>query len=382
MRAECYLLAAYVAWLALAAAAFHLLPVLPAGNGLSPERAAFFAVNLGTLTGFTFGFSGVADLTGVGELLVIVHVLVCAWLVLSAAALGTARLLGFTLHAPAVLWRVAFVLFASAAMGFAVGDLLLGLSAVSNLGLPAGGRVAAEAYAAPAFRFGVLLPAVAFGAVGVGLLDRTWAWRLAGVYAGGCLVAFLLLSAGGLAVGLPAWEAVRQAQLAAVDLRSAGFGFVPPAETHRASLWLQQAVMLLGGGVAGAGGGLRAEVVLVLLLGMAGVLRGRAVGRLFAPAALWAAALLATVFVGVWLLLAFTAELPVARAVFVATSAACNVGASADTVSLTGPGLWTLTGLMLAGRVGFLVLLAFYPAGGNEEHRGGRSVEGVTEAGS
>ena len=66
---------------------------------------------------------------------------------------------------------------------------------------------------------------------------------------------------------------------------------------------------------------------------------------------------LSVVLAGFLLLVWTVPDLPADRSLFLAVSAVSNVGLSHDPIGITGPGLYVLSTLMLAGRVAPLLVL-------------------------
>ena len=71
----------------------------------------------------------------------------------------------------------------------------------------------------------------------------------------------------------------------------------------------------------------------------------------------WALLYFALVLVGFFLLLVTEPDIAADRLLFLSFSAVSNVGLSHDPVSITGNGLFTLSGMMLAGRLAPLFVL-------------------------
>jgi Trk-type K+ transport system membrane component len=145
--------------------------------------------------------------------------------------------------------------------------------------------------------------------------------------------------------------AIAQASAYSVDARSAGFPFEYAAAFARPAQWVIVALMVVGGAPGGAAGGLKPTTLLRAASGVRSILAGRAVPRSVGVAFTFIAVYSAFLFVGFMLLLHSEPDMGADRIWFLCVSAAGNVGLSYDPISVTGNGLFTLSALMLAGRL-------------------------------
>jgi trk system potassium uptake protein TrkH len=215
----------------------------------------------------------------------------------------------------------------------------------------------------------VLMPLAFAGALGVPVLmelfDRiTGARKLsthsstvlvlaAGIYLLGTGVIVLLDAAQSTPAHAPSdWRyALAQASTFAVNSRSTGLPFEFAAAFARPAQWVIVALMIVGGAPGGAAGGVKTTTLLRAASGVRGILSGRAVPRSVGIALTFVAVYLTVVFIGFLLLLHSEPDMGADRLLFLCVSAASNVGLSYDPVSVTGNGLFTLSALMLAGRL-------------------------------
>jgi trk system potassium uptake protein TrkH len=110
-------------------------------------------------------------------------------------------------------------------------------------------------------------------------------------------------------------------------------------------------LMFIGASPAGTGGGLKTTTLYELGRGARAALLGRSPGRILGIALVWLCAYTIIILVTMAILLALESALAGDRALFIAVSAAANVGLSADPISITGNGLYALAATMLLGRV-------------------------------
>jgi Trk-type K+ transport system membrane component len=143
----------------------------------------------------------------------------------------------------------------------------------------------------------------------------------------------------------------------ALNARGAGFPFEYASAYPRAMQWLLMLLMAIGASTAGTGGGLKANSLVVIGRGATAALRGGRVPRAVGVAAVWVTVYFGVVLVGLLLLLWRAADVAADRLLFLTISAASNVGLAHDPVSITGPGLYTLCAVMLAGRLAPILIL-------------------------
>jgi Trk-type K+ transport system membrane component len=109
--------------------------------------------------------------------------------------------------------------------------------------------------------------------------------------------------------------------------------------------------MVVGPASGGTGGGLKGNTLYVLYRGLRRIYAGERAERAVAIAAAWIAGYAVLVFAGFLVLLDCAPQVPGDRVLFLAISAASNVGRSHDPVSLVKSGLSTLCVIMLLGRM-------------------------------
>ena len=372
-----FMLLAYLTFTALTFLALHLPGVGVTGQEIGFRRAVFAAVNATTLTGFQQDVGSSQAGADVLRLVVTVGAtlfsLVCGGMALVrivplrytdaqiAAAAGAATLMAMLVGA-AFLGSDRGVLAA----------LLLAASAFGNSGLHSGrlpGVLDWEVHL-------ILLPLAFAGALGLPVLmevfDRATGSRrtlsahtrtVLVLAAGFYLVGFALLAVSHGAVRSPnsaaggASYSVALASAFAVNSRTTGLPLELAGAFSRPAQWVLVALMVVGGSPGGTAGGVKTTAFYHMATGFRDAVRGRGrVSRGFGIAGCWVGAYLAVVAVGFLLLLITEPDAP-DRLLFLSVSAASNVGLSHDPVSITGDGLFTLSALMLAGRVLPLLVL-------------------------
>jgi trk system potassium uptake protein TrkH len=141
------------------------------------------------------------------------------------------------------------------------------------------------------------------------------------------------------------------ASVESINSRTAGLPLEYVGAWPRAAQWVVLVLMFIGASPAGTGGGLKTTTLYELGRGARATLLGRAPGRILGVALVWLCVYTTIILVTMAILLMLETALPGDRALFIAVSAAANVGLSADPVSITGNGLYTLATTMLLGRV-------------------------------
>lgn len=371
-----FLLLAYLTFTALAFLALHIPGVGVAGQELGFRRTVFAAVNATTLTGFQ---QDVGSSRMGADVLRLVLTLGGTMFSLTAGGMALVRVirLRYT-DAQVVAAAGAATLVAMLAGAAFLGSdrglvpaLLLSASAFGNSGLYSGrlpGVFDWETHL-------VLLPLAFAGALGVPVLmevfDRITVGRRVSMHsrtvlvlaAGFYLLGFALLAGLHLAVRAPQSAGGRDvghtlalASTFAVNSRTTGLPLELAGAFSRPAQWVLIALMVVGGSPAGTAGGIKTTAVYHLFSGFRNALRRRAVPRAFGIAGCWVGVYFAIVSVG-FLLLLCTEPDTADRLLFLSVSAASNVGLSHDPVSITGNGLFTLSALMLAGRIAPLLVL-------------------------
>jgi trk system potassium uptake protein TrkH len=183
----------------------------------------------------------------------------------------------------------------------------------------------------------------------------------AALYLAGTLIFLALLSPRRIPEsnsGAARWqEALASSSAASLNARTAGFAFEFAGGYPRTMQWVLMLFMAIGASSAGTGGGLKGTTVVQLVAGVRSALRGERVPRAFGIAAAWLCLYAAMVFVALLLLLWRVPDMSADRLLFLSVSAASNVGMSQDPISMTGPGLYTLSAVMLAGRIAPVIIL-------------------------
>ena len=365
------LLAAWVLLVLLGVGLFRTGAALPSGQAMSVDRAVFTAVNAATLTGFRQSLADVGQYRPAGQ--IAIFALMLGGIALSGTIGGLAmgriagrpfrggRLLG------GILSTVAAVALVAAAFGYFYGGGAWdgAFSAVSAIG-NGGFRLTADADAGGIGPHLLLLLSAAGGLGAFVIVDlfRRPSSPVTRATLGAAAAGYVLGAGLLLPSYLPpdyffakplAAEAVAAASAGSLDARSAGFDLGHVGRTRTAD-WTLLGLMALGAAPGGTGGGLTVVTPLLLGLGLLRAGRGEPAGRLVAVAGVWAAAFFGFILVGQGLLLALQPQLPADRVLFLVVSALSTTGLSHDPISAVGGGLWTLTGLMLLGR---LLPLAF-----------------------
>ena len=213
--------------------------------------------------------------------------------------------------------------------------------------------------------------------------SRTVLWLTVGLYVAGT---FLLLAARrsfwqdlpgawregfgsttGVATGeegepaYPHLDALREALVSSaagsINSRTLGLPLEYANVLPRIAQCLLIALMAVGASPAGTGGGLKPTCLVQLFRGARDALAGRAVPRAFGVAAAWLGAYGGIVAIGFLCLLWQVPQMSPDQLLFLSVSAASNVGLSHDLLSLVVGPLFTLSAVMLLGRVVPLLVL-------------------------
>jgi trk system potassium uptake protein TrkH len=359
---------------------------MPRGHEMSAARAVFTAVNAATLTGFpsTVGFENLDEEGMLGPVTVLVLMVGGALFGMIGGGVSVVRVLGLPYSQRQIISAAVAALVLAVLAGATpllapdrrvFDSVFQAASAFTNSGLYVGRLSPPATLRAQA----VLLPLAFAGGLGLPVLmelfDRLTggAARLSGhartVLGTSALlyvvatIAFALMLVPWTPDALPAAAQVKAAATSAsalaVNARGAGIPFEFASAYPRALHWLLMGLMMIGANPASTGGGVKATTVAQLVDGVRAALRGQRVPRSFGVAAVWLGVYLAIVVVGLLLLLWRVADLSGDRLLFLTVSAASNVGLAHDPVSITGPGLYTLCAVMLAGRVAPVFVLAW-----------------------
>ena len=372
-----WLIPAYLALILVGAAVFKFGPVMARGHEMSTARAVFTSVNAATLTGFpsTVGLEDFDEEGILGPAAVLVLMLGGAMFVMVGGGVAVVRVLRLP-YSPGQVVSAALAALLLSVLAGATGllsherrvfdSVFQAASAFTNSGLHVGRLSAPSSLRAQT----VLLPLAFLGGLGLPVLMEVFD-RLTGgakrlslhartVFATSAvlyLVATAVFAIILTSSALPAREALASASALAVNARGAGLPFEFASAFPRAVQWMVIVLMTIGANPAGTGGGIKATTVAQLVAGVGAALRGERVGRACGVAAVWIAVYGAIVFVGLLLLLWRVADISADRLLFLTVSAASNVGLAHDPVSITGPGLYTLCAVMLAGRMAAVFVL-------------------------
>ena len=362
------LVAAYLVLIAGGFVVFRTPWAMRRGSEMSTQRAAFTAANAGTLTGFQISVS-VNDYQPAGRSTVLLLTVVGSLVSMIVGSMALVRILrlpysdGQVITAALVAQGLALLAGTSLLTEFGqdfFATVMQAAAAFGNSGIYAGklsgaGEWRLQMVQLPlAFLGGLGLPVLmeiydrAFGGRRMSVHSRTVVAMSAGLYAA-AVVVFVLLQWPGED---GSWRrAVAESSAAAVDCRTAGIALHYVHEFPRTMQWLMIPLMAVGASPAGTGGGVKTTTVAALILGAHAALKGRRVGRVAGIAAVWVGAYGAIVLVSLLVLLWSEPQAPADRLVFLAVSAASNVGLSHEPVSLSAIGLYTLTVAMLVGRL-------------------------------
>lgn len=165
--------------------------------------------------------------------------------------------------------------------------------------------------------------------------------------------------------GKPLFDQVMQSMFHSVNTRSGGLNVFDVGAIHEETMLATYALMVVGAGSAGMGGGIKVSTLMIILLAVWSEMRGdaetQAFGRRLSPAVLREALVLVALSVAVLmvavLVLRLTSHLPLNPLIFEAISAFGNVGLSmglTDKLQPTAQGIIIL--LMYLGRVGIITV--------------------------
>ncbi|MGH7214516.1 MAG: hypothetical protein ACREIT_07120 [Tepidisphaeraceae bacterium] len=340
------------------------------GNELSFERAVFATINAGTLTGFQQTIETDTYLWP-GQMAVLVLTWAGALFSLVAGGTAVARITRLPFTEGEVARTALLLTFGASVLGavplvFAGRSVLAAIfqatSAFGNGGLVMGRHEGAGGWPMHI----VLLPLAVVGGLGVTVLMELWrrqplsrhartvlAWS-AGLYLFGVVLLLLLQTPWDAAGGWP--EALVLSSAASLDARTLGMP-IDLGTLSRAGQWMLMGLMVIGAASGGTGGGLKVTIIPLMILGTRGALAGRTGGRVLGVALAWAGVYALVVIVSLLALLATEPQMPGDRLLFVAVSAASNVGLSHDPISITGAGLHVLSVTMLLGRLAPVAVL-------------------------
>ncbi|MDB5331008.1 MAG: ktrB ntpJ [Phycisphaerales bacterium] len=391
------LLAVYLLLILLGTFALHRSGVMVNGEELTYDRATFLAVNSATLGGFqqSVGVNDFNPDNGSGPAIVLLLTLGGSLFVLVVGGLAGVRALrlpysdlqvvtaALTAHLLTILLGAA-VLLTGGANGFDA--IQQSASAFGNSGVLTCGQKLVPALTSWQAQ-GVLLPLAIIGGLGLPVLMELYDAALgrrslsthsrivlaltAIAYLAAMVLLLICLRPQGpftnTADAHAQWRwAIGASSAAAVNARTAGFPFTPGGggarvdfvnSFPRVAQWVLVLLMAVGASSAGTAGGIKTTTLYHLITGTHSALRGRPAGRVFGIAAVWTAAYLVIAIAGFLLLTVSDSQLPSDRLIFLTISALSNVGLANDPVSVVGPGLFLLAGLLLIGRLAPLAVL-------------------------
>jgi trk system potassium uptake protein TrkH len=372
----CYLAAAIIFTLI-----FHFADVAAHGNEVNLDRAFFTAVNALTLTGFqqTMGIREMRAAGPIGPVLLFILTVAGALTSLIVGALAAVRVLKMPHTVSQIVYAALTCVLLTTLGGGAVlsmggrsvfESLFQATSAFCNSGVWLGaapGTASASAYF-------VLLPLIILGGFGLPVLieltDRAFGGPpisrhskmvillAAGTYLFGFVALVLAQLPAAVGGGWGAWRStLASCSVQAINARTAGLPFQSPAVFTAAGQWVLMLLMLIGAAPAGTAGGFKTTTLFQLGQGISHAIKGKPVSRVTGIAAVWLAAFFVALFIGILALVQLVPQIAPDQLVFLACSAIANVGLCHDPVSITGGGLFVLSGLMLFGRIGSLAVL-------------------------
>ncbi|WP_238385385.1 TrkH family potassium uptake protein [Nesterenkonia muleiensis] len=163
------------------------------------------------------------------------------------------------------------------------------------------------------------------------------------------------------------WEKLQNSLFASIMMRSGGFSVVDNIMEHSETMLVTNALMFVGGGSASTAGGIKVTTFAVILLAFLAEARGQeestAHGRTIPAQAVRVAisvvAVSATLILVSTLALIMIAGEDLERPLFESISAFATVGLTSGlSAELPPSGLYVLSGLMFAGRVGIMTFAA------------------------
>lgn len=326
--------------------------VLGAQNQVSLERGIFTAVNISTQTGFSQGFARPGLFAGWVQFFFVIQGLTGFLLSVWGGGILLSRWLGLGHSVKELGWVSAAMLVFSGFLGIGsvFGDQpwwqgwVKGWSALGGWGE----TIAVAGEDSSRWVLGAWIPLGILGAwgsvVGLELWNRLWKRnRLSGhVLRVLGVTAWVYVLGVGLMVGLlDGLHGARLMEFSRWVLSSLGMGNTSNylSELPRGGDWIVLAVIWCGVGTLGTQGGLPISWFKTLPRKHLEKLVG------------WIGVELGVMLVGLVILLRVEPALAVDRSLGLVISAVFNVGHSHGAVSITGPGLLVLSGLMLFGRI-------------------------------
>jgi trk system potassium uptake protein TrkH len=289
--------------------------------------------------------------------------LVAAMVEVIVAAVITSQLLQAGLPASEALWHGIFLAGAS-------------FTNAGFMSLPGGSAIVADHRLSMA----VMMGAIVIGGLGLPVLHelRQWEkgrwslharmtlWGTAVLFVLGAVVTLVFEWDNAATLGGKSWfDAVLQSMFHSVNTRSGGLNVFDTGAIQEETMLASYALMVVGAGSAGMGGGIKVSTLMIILLAVWSEMRGdaetQAFGRRLSPAVLREALVLVALSVGVLMVavlaLRLTSHLPLNPLIFEAISAFANVGLSMGlTHQLQPSAQWIIILLMYLGRVGIITV--------------------------
>jgi trk system potassium uptake protein TrkH len=353
------------------------------GNEMNFDKAVFNVVNATTLTGFQLtvtvdsykplGQAAIFLLISGGAL---VSLIVGGWAVVRIVQMpfDDAQIVQSSI----VAYVLAILLGAAALLGPGVSmapAIFQAASAFANAGHVIGATPTYTDWRTHV----ILLPLASVGGLGIPVIIDLLASLTARrrPHAHSIVVLFMSAAIYLIAIGLIAMietptdsldrrQALTLASSEVLNGRTLGLPMESLNLLSRASQWIIMLVMAIGASPAGTGGGIKTTTLYLFFRDSSRLLRGKVVGRIFGVACAWMGVYVLIVLITTILLVMNYPQEPGERLLFLAVSAASNVGTSHAPLTLTGPGLYILSLAMFLGRflpLGILWWSAKYAAG-------------------
>jgi trk system potassium uptake protein TrkH len=138
---------------------------------------------------------------------------------------------------------------------------------------------------------------------------------------------------------------------AAINSRSAGLPIEYASVFPRYLQWILILLMYVGAAPGGSGGGVKTTTIGKLFSGIRDLFAGRSPGRVFGIAIVWACGFATLIFLCLLFLVGTEPGQDADHLLFIAASAAGNVGMAHDRVGIVGKGMYVLSITMLLGRI-------------------------------
>jgi trk system potassium uptake protein len=346
-----------------------------AGQTMGNVRALFTAVNAATLTGFpqTIDIDTYRPL-GQTVLLILMAGASLISLIVGGAAMSRILRLGRSdrqIAAAALIAEFAAIILGTFFMLFdkerTFGQaVFMAVSAFGNCGLVCGPAPNPTAWQTHVF----LLPLITAGGFGVCVLLELWEFlrgRISQLSAHSIAVLGMTawLFIGGTIVVLalnydpdqPWPQSIATSAAAAVGCRTAGMGLVDLDHFTRQAIWAVMILMAVGAASGGTGAGIKTNTIAEIFRGVRSALNGRPVARPFGIACTWVGMYALLVLIALVLLLKLLPETPADHVLFLAISAASNVGLTFDRITYDPATAYVLCATMITGRMAPMIVL-------------------------